>query len=247
MAGVASGQVHKIIRVVATSESSWEDAARVAVAEAVKTIKDLQTATVVEADTVVRDGRIVRYRVKLEMAFQLDRSRLIDDGATAVQVRRYLILANQTLPSPGLRELIDEKASAGPSEFHVLVPEAPKAALYSDPTGTFDPSFATIADVGSAQEVPGITGLAHMFEHMAFKGTPNIGTKDYKAEKIALERLEEAYQAYQSMRLSSRTDPEVLRRLEADFREKQEQAAGYVVTNEFDPQCLQQTLDAFTA
>ena len=33
-------------------------------------------------------------------------------------------------------------------------------------------SFATFVDVGSAQEVPGITGLAHMFEHMAFKGTP---------------------------------------------------------------------------
>ncbi|MEM8962121.1 MAG: insulinase family protein, partial [Acidobacteriota bacterium] len=30
-------------------------------------------------------------------------------------------------------------------------------------------SFATFVDVGSAQEVPGITGLAHMFEHMAFK------------------------------------------------------------------------------
>ena len=46
-------------------------------------------------------------------------------------------------------------------------------------------SFATYVDVGSAQEVPGITGLAHMFEHMAFKGTPNIGSKNYKAEKAA--------------------------------------------------------------
>jgi predicted Zn-dependent peptidase len=42
-------------------------------------------------------------------------------------------------------------------------------------------SFFTHVDVGSAQEVPGITGLAHMFEHMAFKGTTRIGTKDYKA------------------------------------------------------------------
>src|SRR5215207_8330237 len=46
-------------------------------------------------------------------------------------------------------------------------------------------SFATLADVGSAQEVPGITGLAHMFEHMAFKGTPAVGTTDYAAEKKA--------------------------------------------------------------
>jgi predicted Zn-dependent peptidase len=41
-------------------------------------------------------------------------------------------------------------------------------------------SFATYVDVGSAQEVPGITGLAHMFEHMAFKGTPTIGTTDFE-------------------------------------------------------------------
>src|SRR5215208_1776343 len=44
-------------------------------------------------------------------------------------------------------------------------------------------SFATVADVGSAQEVPGITGLAHMFEHMAFKGTRVVSTKDWPSEQ----------------------------------------------------------------
>ncbi|MGD8376946.1 MAG: pitrilysin family protein [Acidobacteriota bacterium] len=94
-------------------------------------------------------------------------------------------------------------------------------------------SFATIANVGTAQEVPGITGLAHFFEHMAFKGTPNIGTKNYKAEQQALDRLEDAYQAWQDERLSPRPDPEELRTLEARFRERQEEAASYVVANEF--------------
>src|SRR6266481_6206210 len=47
-------------------------------------------------------------------------------------------------------------------------------------------SFFTYVDVGAAQEVPGITGLAHMFEHMAFKGTTRIGTSDYAAEKVIL-------------------------------------------------------------
>ena len=56
-------------------------------------------------------------------------------------------------------------------------------------------SFATYVNVGSAQEVPGITGLAHMFEHMAFKGTPNIGTRDYKGEKAALDKVDQAYAA----------------------------------------------------
>jgi predicted Zn-dependent peptidase len=36
-----------------------------------------------------------------------------------------------------------------------------------------------VAHVGSSNEKPGITGIAHLFEHMMFKGTPTIGTKDY--------------------------------------------------------------------
>ncbi len=53
-----------------------------------------------------------------------------------------------------------------------LIVERPVAPVFS---------FATYVDVGSAQEVPGITGLAHMFEHIAFKGTPEIGTTDWEA------------------------------------------------------------------
>ena len=39
-----------------------------------------------------------------------------------------------------------------------------------------------VAHVGSANERPGITGIAHLFEHMMFKGTPTLGTKDYKKD-----------------------------------------------------------------
>lgn len=149
MIGIADGQVHKVVRVVATSADSWEDAARAGVSEAAKTINDLHTATVVETDTVIREGAIVRYRVKLEMGFQLDRSRLTDDGMTSV-ARRYLILANQTLPSPGLHELINEKAAVGRSEFHILVPEAPSNPLYYDPTSGFDHQ---LAEVGATERL----------------------------------------------------------------------------------------------
>src|SRR5260221_7418720 len=47
-----------------------------------------------------------------------------------------------------------------------------------------DPSVAGgwVAHVGSANERPGITGTAHLFEHMMFKGTPNIGTKNYQKD-----------------------------------------------------------------
>src|SRR5688572_15454933 len=57
-------------------------------------------------------------------------------------------------------------------------------------------SYATFINTGSAQEVPGITGLAHMFEHMAFKGSDRLGSKKWDAEKKALAKVEEAYLAY---------------------------------------------------
>jgi predicted Zn-dependent peptidase len=48
-------------------------------------------------------------------------------------------------------------------------------------------SFEIMVDAGSAQDPKGLSGLAHMFEHIAFKGTPTIGTKDWAKEKPLLE------------------------------------------------------------
>ncbi|MFQ5670919.1 MAG: insulinase family protein [Acidobacteriota bacterium] len=94
-------------------------------------------------------------------------------------------------------------------------------------------SFTTFVNAGGAQEVPGITGLAHMFEHMAFKGTPNIGTTDYHAESRALQEMEAAYQAYQEARMALHPDQEKVQQLLARFKKKQEKAGQYVVKNEF--------------
>ena len=59
-------------------------------------------------------------------------------------------------------------------------------------------SFFTMVDTGSAQDPLSKTGLAHMMEHMAFKGTPDIGTTNYADEKVALAKVEEAYAAYEA-------------------------------------------------
>lgn len=95
-------------------------------------------------------------------------------------------------------------------------------------------SFVTVADVGSAQEAPGIYGLAHMFEHMAFKGTPNIGTTDWPAEEKALVLVEKAYQAWQAERLSPRPDTGKLAALQAEFKQREEEAGRFVIKGEFD-------------
>jgi predicted Zn-dependent peptidase len=54
-------------------------------------------------------------------------------------------------------------------------------------------SFHTYVNAGSVDDPSGETGIAHMFEHMAFKGTETIGTKNYLAEKRALDAVERAY------------------------------------------------------
>src|SRR5258708_9454631 len=62
----------------------------------------------------------------------------------------------------------------------ILICERPEAPVFS---------FFTMADAGSSQDPLRETGLAHMFEHMAFKDTYKIGTKTYPTEKVALEKL----------------------------------------------------------
>jgi predicted Zn-dependent peptidase len=95
-------------------------------------------------------------------------------------------------------------------------------------------SFFTYADVGSAQETKGITGLAHMFEHMAFKGSTNIGTTDYASEQKALDRVDQAVDALLAERSKgSKADPNRIKQLEADFAKAQEEAGKFVVRNEF--------------
>ncbi|MDC0357639.1 insulinase family protein [Oligoflexia bacterium] len=55
------------------------------------------------------------------------------------------------------------------------------------------PVFAGVVSVrvGGVNEIPGQTGISHMLEHMAFKGTPFLGTKDYQREKELLKEVEE--------------------------------------------------------
>src|SRR5579871_5617015 len=54
-------------------------------------------------------------------------------------------------------------------------------------------SFHTYVNVGSVDDPSGETGIAHMFEHMAFKGTQTIGTKNWPEEKKALDGIEQVY------------------------------------------------------
>ncbi len=67
-----SDTVYKVIELVGTSESSWEDAAKNAVEIAGKTLKDLRIAEVKELDVKVENGTVVAYRAKLSLSFKYE-------------------------------------------------------------------------------------------------------------------------------------------------------------------------------
>ena len=112
-----------------------------------------------------------------------------------------------------------------PNGLTLLVCERPEAPVFS---------FFTLVDAGSAQDPKGKTGLAHMFEHMAFKGTDKIGTTDYAAEKLALEKVEKIYAQYdyERHRLVGRDMNKVLA-LEKEFKAAVAEADKYVIHNQF--------------
>ena len=62
--------VYKIIEIVGTSQTSWEDAARSALATASKSLEDLRIAEVVKQDVTVEDGKITSFRVRLNISFK---------------------------------------------------------------------------------------------------------------------------------------------------------------------------------
>jgi predicted Zn-dependent peptidase len=112
-----------------------------------------------------------------------------------------------------------------PNGLTVIVLERPEAPVFS---------FFTFVDAGSTQDPLGKTGLAHMFEHMAFKGTDKIGTKDWPAEKAALAKVETAYAAYIAERDKTfNRDEQKLKDLEKAWKDAIAQADQYVIPNQF--------------
>lgn len=95
-------------------------------------------------------------------------------------------------------------------------------------------SFYTLVDAGSADDPGGQSGLAHMFEHMAFKGTTEIGTTDYAKEKVALAKVETAETAYQAeLRKEVGQDKAKLDELKKQFDAAVTDAQQYVIPNQF--------------
>jgi predicted Zn-dependent peptidase len=112
-----------------------------------------------------------------------------------------------------------------PNGLTLIVCERPEAPVFS---------YTTFVDAGDVDDPSGQSGLAHMFEHLAFKGTSQIGTTNYAEEKVALEKVEAASNAYEAEYLKPvGRDPEKLKTLKKAFVEAQDEAHKFVIPNQF--------------
>ncbi|KXZ47583.1 hypothetical protein GPECTOR_34g742 [Gonium pectorale] len=97
----------------------------------------------------------------------------------------------------------------------------------------------TYANVGAWNESPGATGMAHLLEHMAFKGTPRLGTVDFRREAPLLDALDEAFYELREAQAAvaaggpGGAGPTRVSSLRARLRSLQDAAAALAVPNAF--------------
>jgi flavin-binding protein dodecin len=61
---------YNIIELIGTSNKSWEEAAKIAIETAAKTLRDLRVAEVVKLDMTVENGKVTAYRARLNLSFK---------------------------------------------------------------------------------------------------------------------------------------------------------------------------------
>jgi predicted Zn-dependent peptidase len=145
----------------------------------------------------------------------------------------FILLTLALIPIPGLAKQgeiqIDAKTHTFSNGLQLVVVER-----HWSPTASFVVRFK----VGAADEHPGITGSAHLLEHMLFKGTKNMGTTNYDAEVPIMAQIDTlAHQLTRMVNLSRkpfyRGDNHEIDSLKAVIAKVQEQEKKYIIKDEF--------------
>ena len=137
-----------------------------------------------------------------------------------------LVLGSRSAFSAGFESLESQvKEYRLPNGLTFLVLERHDAPVFS---------YVTYVDAGSVDDLPGTTGVAHMFEHMAFKGTPTVGTKNYAAEQEAMKKVDEAVTALNAEQDKRQAaDSTRIAALTAAVKEAEKKAQEFVISNDF--------------
>lgn len=94
-------------------------------------------------------------------------------------------------------------------------------------------SFYTQVNVGGIDEPVGNTGIAHIFEHLAFKGDHYVGTTNWEEEKKVIDKMDEVYKTWLVESYKANPDSTFLNKKWAEFQALQEEAKTFVVNNEY--------------
>ena len=70
MAKTGGDGIYKIVEVIGTSSTSWEDAAKKAVETASKSLRDLRVAEVVKQDMTIENGKVAAFRTRVLLSFK---------------------------------------------------------------------------------------------------------------------------------------------------------------------------------
>jgi len=94
-----------------------------------------------------------------------------------------------------------------------------------------EPRIQTVIGVraGSSYDPAETTGLAHYLEHMVFKGTDRLGTKDWESEKVLIQQIEDLYEARRAT-----DDPDLKMKIYGQIDSVSNIAATFAIANEYD-------------
>src|SRR5690625_3455637 len=95
-------------------------------------------------------------------------------------------------------------------------------------------SFVTFVDVGGADEPAGQTGIAHIFEHMVFKGSKTVGTTYWEEEQEDNDRMDAAYRAWVEEKNRPYPEEEKMAEYWAEFEKYQKKDNTYVINKQLD-------------
>ncbi len=94
-------------------------------------------------------------------------------------------------------------------------------------------AFETAFRVGSADESYRTAGAAHLLEHMLFKGTDRLGTKDYLKEKVLLKEIEAVGETLDRLKTED-PDNSLIPQLEKKLKKLQARERKYIITSPYD-------------
>ena len=101
-------------------------------------------------------------------------------------------------------------------------------------------SFHTYVNAGSVDDPSGATGIAHMFEHMAFKGTESIGSKNWPEEKKAIDEVEAVYDRLDAEQNKGlKADTQKVAALKTELKAAEQKAESFVEPNLY-PRIIEQ-------